>query len=104
MSEDKVEGKYIYFWHDRGNDKPKTQLWEIFSKENHTWLGRIKWFARWRCYSWSSTYITGDHFAEGQRFVSDIVFEKECTREIADFCDKLTIEHRQNTIKKKVGT
>jgi len=96
---EKLEGKYIYFYHDTEDDNPKTQVWEIFSKDDNTWLGRIKLFARWRCYAWSSTYLSGDHFAKGQRFVSDIVFEKDCTREIADFCDTLTVAHRRNTSK-----
>jgi len=91
---EKIEGKYIYFFHDTEDDNPKTQVWEIFSKDDNTWLGRIKWFARWRCYAWSSTYLLEEQHG---RFVSDIVFEKDCTREIADFCDKLTITHRQNT-------
>jgi len=88
----KVEGKHIYFWHDERNDKPKTQVWNVFSKEDTDWLGQVSWFPQWRKYAFRSTY-----HAEGEqhgRFLSDVWFEEKCQRDIADFCEKLTRQHK----------
>jgi hypothetical protein len=88
---EKAEGTYIYFWHDPRDDKPKTQVWDVLSKESHYWLAQIRWFPRWRKYAWSSTCeVKGQH----SRIVSDIVFEETCTYEIANFCKWLTTKHK----------
>ena len=78
----RVEGKYIYFWHDSQNDNPKTQVWFVLAKERNGWLGRISWSGRWRCYKFSPT------------FNDDLDFEHQCLRDIADFIEKLTKEVR----------
>lgn len=43
-------------------------------------LGTVKWFGRWRCYA----------FFPGSR----TVFEKSCLRDIAAFCEDVTIVYR----------
>jgi len=92
MKSEKIDGTYVYFYHDPTFDKTKTQVWDIFSKEENEWLGRIMWFARWRTYAFSST---AKHNGEYGRMISDIVFEQKCLKEIADFCDKLTNQHKE---------
>lgn len=88
---ERVGCKYIYFLHDKKNDKPKTQIWNIYSYELD-WLGVISWHTGWRCYSFRSTAL-----ASGQcgRVISDIWFESHCLRDILDFCDFLTEKHRK---------
>lgn len=96
---EKVEGTYIYFWHDPRDDKPKTQVWDVFSKSDHTWLAQIYWFAKWRCYGWSSTNYDSDEHQS--RHVADIVFEPFCSYEIANFCKWLTKRHKSSISGKK---
>ena len=62
--------------------KPKTRTWLVCSLEGAGLLGDIGWFGRWRCYSFFPGLGT--------------VYEKKCLREIADFCDRKTKEHRQD--------
>jgi len=67
-----------------GPAKPKTLTWKVvtanlFAAE----LGEVGWFARWRQYAFSPKAGT--------------VFNKDCLREIADFCDQRTTEHRKTT-------
>jgi len=45
-------------------------------------LGEIAWFGRWRCYAF---YPAGS-----------TIFEKDCLRVIADFCEEKTKEHRES--------
>lgn len=58
----------------------KTERWQIHSKTGG-YLGTVKWFGRWRCYSF---------------FVEDwsAAFEPKCLRAIADFCEAKTKAHR----------
>ena len=60
--------------------KPKTKVWWVVSKYDDIQLGTIAWFSRWRKYSF---------FPKG-----DTVYEWVCLREIADFCEKQTKEHK----------
>lgn len=89
---EKVEGKYIFFLHEWVYDKPKTQVWNVFAKEDYDWLGQISWFGQWRKYSFRSTYKT-----EGQHgtFLSDVRFEEHCQRDIANFIEELTRKHKE---------
>lgn len=91
MSE-KVEAEHIYFWHDPKNDKPKTQVWNVIAKDSNDWLGQISWFAQWRCYAFRSTYTTKGRYG---MFLSDRWFEPHCQRDIANFCEELTIKHKE---------
>ena len=65
-----------------GPPKPKTQTWWVVNKYDDGQIGAIGWYASWRKYS---------YFAK-----PDTVYEQVCLREIADFCEQKTREHRQN--------
>jgi hypothetical protein len=56
----------------------KTAIWYVENGERH--LGRVSWFSAWRCYAF---------FPAG-----DTVFEKVCLRDIAEFCEDRTTEHK----------
>jgi len=51
--------------------KPKTNVWEVNSKNHNICLGIIKWFGRWRQYAF---------FPE-----SETVFNKDCLEDIRNF-------------------
>jgi hypothetical protein len=58
----------------------KTQVWEVAS---HDWalLGMVKWYSRWRCYSFYP--------------VRDTIYNAGCLRDIAAFCERETIARRK---------
>ena len=64
-----------------------TQVWKIESNDGSNFLGLIKWFGRWRKYSFYPH--------------SDTIFEATCLREIADFCGEESRKHYQGRISKR---
>jgi len=74
-----VEGTHIKFV--PAPPKPKTKVWWVVNKYENNCIGNIGWFGRWRKYSFFPK--------------SDTVFEEVCLREIANFCEKETQEHRK---------
>ncbi len=56
----------------------KTSIFHVFTKDG-TILGEVKWYGSWRQYS----FFPADN----------IIFERICLREIADFCDIETRKH-----------
>jgi hypothetical protein len=80
------EPKYIEF-HWAGYSKSgATETWNVMPKDNSGSLGIIKWFAAWRCYAFYPPLV-------------ETVFEKQCLRDIANFCEKVTKLQRE----KKLG-
>lgn len=67
---------YLSFRYQGRTDSEKTQIWNVNN------LGVIKWKAGWRCYAF---YPLPDSF-----------YEEECLRDIAIFCELLTITHNYN--------
>ena len=60
--------------------KAKTSVWLVLTKDTRVELGRIQWFAPWRCYAFFAEFGT--------------VFEKTCLRDLAKFCEQLTDQQR----------
>ncbi len=58
----------------------KTGIYEVKANRNQALLGYVKWFGRWRQYTF---------FPE-----RETVFNPVCMREIADFCQYATERHR----------
>lgn len=67
-----------------GVPNPKTKTWLVETKDSGQIIGGIAWFGPWRCYSFLPN--------------SNTVYEKVCLREIADFCEQKTKEHRQSPV------
>lgn len=79
-----TSGTYVAFY-DRGVMKGrKTSVYDVYpysgDKVEPGPLGWIKWFGRWRKYSFFPA--------------TDAVFEETCLRDIADFCVQVTKEYR----------
>jgi hypothetical protein len=55
-----------------------TKVWEVKSS---THLGIVSWYGPWRKYTFHNTY-------------ADCIFDANCLREIADFCETQTKEHK----------
>jgi hypothetical protein len=78
--EQRVDGTHIYFDFVTRSRSGKTLEYHVMARDGSDCLGSVNWFGRWRCYvfnPWPGT-----------------VFEQKCLREIAEFCDRLTKEHR----------
>ena len=61
----------------------KTHKWRIVSAdENRFILGQVKWFGRWRRYCFFPSLI------------DSLVFEQDCLRDLANFLEDETREHK----------
>ena len=65
------------------SDSGKTFQWTVVSRHDRSALGEIRYYPRWRCYAFMP--------------FENRVFERQCLRDIADFCVLATEEHRQGT-------
>jgi hypothetical protein len=88
----RYDGKWVYFWRDPKEDKPKTQVWHVTNTQTNDWLGVISWFPQWRKYAFRSTAKAD---GERMRILSDIWFEEDCLTDIVNFCKRLTQEQRK---------
>ena len=59
----------------------KTKVFKVKTKEGDSVLGTIKWFGRWRKYSFYP------HM--------DTIFEQTCLRDIAQFIDELMLKRKR---------
>ncbi len=82
---DFTEGKHLRFANkEKISPKGKTFTWAVMNKHDEILLGSIRWFSHWRCYSFYP--------------LSDTVFEKDCLRDIADFCELETKEQKKKKL------
>ncbi len=65
------------------SDSGKTLLWNLLTKDGSFLLGKVSWHGPWRKYTFEP--------APGYR----LVFEQDCLRDIADFIETATREHRE---------
>lgn len=57
-----------------------TSVWALTTINGKTELGLVKWYFQWRCYCF---------FPE-----PNTLFDRQCLRDIAEFCEEKTLEHR----------
>jgi hypothetical protein len=73
--------KYLYFEESKLESRgKKTTVWYVRSVNHGDVLGRVRWFGRWRQYTFHPKELT--------------TFNPGCMRDIADFCEEKTKEHR----------
>jgi len=77
--------KRISFGAPKPSETGKTKVWKVRSSGDD-FLGEVRWFGRWRRYAFHPDPFT--------------IFEQECLREIADFCEQRSREQRQQWRKK----
>lgn len=58
----------------------KTRKFAVYNSFNHSLIGYVKFFAQWRQYTF---------------FPLNCILNKDCLREIADFCVEVTTAHRE---------
>ncbi len=76
------EGTHIFFQFNGIPEGKKTGIWSVIAKSDNGKLGEVRWFARWRKYSFFPpiNYLC--------------VFEETCLQEIAEFIKARTTEHK----------
>ena len=72
--------KWINFLKLEKPAERKTDVFHVVTKDDITILGRISWYAPWRCYSFQPN--------------SNCVFEHQCLKAIAAFLDTLMLERK----------
>lgn len=78
------EPRWIRFEELGFSPSGKTERWAVVSKESGGCLGEVKWFSRWRRYAFYPEMRT--------------LFEHQCLRDIATFCETRTREHRAGLV------
>ncbi len=86
MSKDEVKG-YIKFRFIK--QLTKTKVYHVIAKRSDDYLGAIKWFSRWRQYSFHP--------------VGDTIFNTQCLKDICEFTEKLNQEHKKVKYETKKG-
>ncbi len=75
-----MENKHIRFVLDGTSESGRTRIWNVEATRDGHWLGEVKWMGRWYRYAFWPT--------------PDTVFEQNCLRTIAAFCEEMTKEQR----------
>ena len=73
-----IMSKYLKFAFTR--ELPKTKVYLVIAKRSDDCLGTIKWFSRWRQYSFHP--------------IGDSIFNPQCLKDICEFIEKLNREHK----------
>lgn len=76
-----MKGSWIRFDYVDVSKSGKTKLWRIRPLDSHDTLGEVKWYGPWRKYCFYPDHNT--------------VFEQDCLRDIAKFCESQTKAHRE---------
>lgn len=77
--------KYVVFMPIDAPDGYKTKIWSVLTRDGGLFIGEIRWYSRWRQYAFMPDYKT--------------VYEKQCLRDIALFCETETAKHKGRKVK-----
>lgn len=76
-----ANGDYIDFNFLKTTPSGKTKIYSVTAKDvGNTILGTVSWFGRWRKYTFWP--------------MEDTVYEENCLRTIAEFCETITKDHK----------
>ncbi len=75
------EPKWVRFDSTGPSASGKTETWSVRTQAGNEYLGAVRWFGRWRCYAFFPC--------------ADTVYEPDCLRDIAAFCEGTTRSHRE---------
>lgn len=68
-------------FHELVEQKPKTDVYDVYSKHHITYLGTVKWYAPWRQYCFYPSEET--------------VWSRSCLKEIIEFT-QILMDERKN--------
>jgi hypothetical protein len=69
-------GKHLFVDDGTIYGRNSSSVWEVWAADKMTHLGSVKWLGRWRCYAF--------------RPATNTLFEKQCLRDLATFCERQT--------------
>lgn len=75
-------------YRNRGNVRKggKTKVFDVMSRQKGIKLGEVRWWATWRQYVF---------------FPINSLFDPKCLREVADYCEFKTRQHKERLLDKK---
>ena len=76
-----MESKWVRF-EEADIEGRKTEVWFVFPVKSNVELGVVKWYGGWRCYAFYPEDMT--------------IYEKQCLRDIAQFCEEETNKWRES--------
>lgn len=79
--------KYIDF--ELMDSTGKTKRWQVVTADRTHQLGSVHWYGAWRQYCFFP--------------IQQTVFERQCLRDIADFCESETKKHREAKAREAVA-
>lgn len=79
-----TEPRWIRFEECAVTPGRKTEVWNVVAKDGDVILGSVFWYGAWRRYVFGSTI---DH-------EDGVIFEERCLRDIAEFVEARTREHK----------
>jgi len=74
------KAKWVRFDSTGASASGKTHTWSVRSLQGNAYLGAVRWFGRWRRYAFYP--------------YDNTVFEQQCLRDIALFCESQTASQR----------
>ena len=80
-------GLWIDFVGPMPSASGKTEQWIVAAKDGGAELGEVRWFGRWRKYAFYPS--------------ANCVFEQDCLRAIAEFCERQSRQLRQQWSRRK---
>ena len=82
LEDDRPNAKWVKFEECRVKVGRKTRVFLVLAKQGDDQLGIVSWYAQWRRYSLFPARPASGH----------VVFESDCLRDIAAFCDWLMMD------------
>lgn len=82
LEDDRPNAKWVKFEEQRVPETRKTRIFDVLAKQGGETLGYVSWYAPWRRYS----------FTPSRPPTGYLVFESDCLRDIAAFCDWLMMD------------
>lgn len=76
-----VKSKWTHFKAAGRSPSGKTRVWNVESSHSHVDIGEIKWYGPWRQYCFFPDEYT--------------IYERQCLRDIATFCEEATSKQRR---------
>lgn len=82
--ETRIDFKWVTVQWAGSSASGKTEIWTVRNSDNQALLGEIRWHGPWRKYTFVPAPLT--------------VFEEDCLRDIANFVQDMTLNHRHGQI------
>jgi len=80
------QNQYLYIRYQRLSPSGKTKIFKVLAADNLP-LGEIRWYGQWRKYAFFP--------------LGGTLWEQDCLRKVADFCERQSKQIRQDWAKRR---